>query len=44
MSQGFNYRRFYDRIAPIYAIGMCLIPVWRSYIFPYRAILTLRLG
>jgi ubiquinone/menaquinone biosynthesis C-methylase UbiE len=28
---GFNYQRFYDRIAPLYATAMRLLPVWRHY-------------
>jgi ubiquinone/menaquinone biosynthesis C-methylase UbiE len=27
----FNYQRFYDLIAPMYAAAMRLIPVWRHY-------------
>ena len=32
MSTSFNYQRFYDRVARIYAIGMPLIPMWRHYV------------
>jgi ubiquinone/menaquinone biosynthesis C-methylase UbiE len=31
-SSSFNYQRFYDRLAPIYATAIRLIPVWRHYI------------
>jgi ubiquinone/menaquinone biosynthesis C-methylase UbiE len=31
VGKGFDNRRFYDLIAPIYAIGIRLIPVWRHY-------------
>lgn len=32
VSTSFNYQRFYDRVARIYAIGMPLIPMWRHYV------------
>ncbi len=31
MSESFNYRRFYDRLSPVYGIAMRLTPVWRRY-------------
>lgn len=31
MSKPFNYRRFYDLLAPIYATGQRLLPMWRRY-------------
>jgi ubiquinone/menaquinone biosynthesis C-methylase UbiE len=31
MSRPFNYRRFYDVLAPMYATGQRLLPVWRRY-------------
>ena len=31
MSRSFHYQRFYDRIAPLYATAMRLLPVWRHY-------------
>jgi ubiquinone/menaquinone biosynthesis C-methylase UbiE len=31
MSKSFHYQRFYDRIAPLYATAMRLLPVWRHY-------------
>lgn len=30
--QGFDYQRFYDRLSPLYAAGMRLIPVWSAYV------------
>jgi len=31
MSQAFNYERFYDLLAPLYATGQRLLPMWRRY-------------
>ncbi|MBM3136380.1 MAG: class I SAM-dependent methyltransferase [Chloroflexi bacterium] len=31
MSSSFPYQRFYDRLAPLYATAMRLLPVWRRY-------------
>ena len=31
MSRPFNYRRFYDALAPMYATGQRLLPMWRRY-------------
>jgi arsenite methyltransferase len=31
MSKPFNYRRFYDLLAPMYATGQRLLPMWRRY-------------
>ncbi len=31
MSKPFSYRRFYDLLAPIYATGQRLLPMWRAY-------------
>jgi len=31
MSSSFPYQRFYDRLAPIYATAMRLLPMWRRY-------------
>jgi ubiquinone/menaquinone biosynthesis C-methylase UbiE len=31
MNKPFNYRRFYDALAPIYASGQRLFPMWRRY-------------
>jgi ubiquinone/menaquinone biosynthesis C-methylase UbiE len=31
MSKPFNYRRFYDLLAPIYGTGQQLLPMWRRY-------------
>ena len=31
MSKPFNYRRFYDSLAPMYATGQRLLPMWRGY-------------
>jgi ubiquinone/menaquinone biosynthesis C-methylase UbiE len=31
MSKPFSYRRFYDMLAPIYATGQRLLPMWRRY-------------
>jgi ubiquinone/menaquinone biosynthesis C-methylase UbiE len=31
MSKLFNYQRFYDLLAPIYATGQRLLPMWRRY-------------
>jgi ubiquinone/menaquinone biosynthesis C-methylase UbiE len=31
MSKPFNYRRFYDLLAPIYATGQRLLPMWQAY-------------
>jgi ubiquinone/menaquinone biosynthesis C-methylase UbiE len=31
MSKPFNYRRFYDWLAPLYATGQRLLPMWRRY-------------
>ena len=29
MADAFDYRRFYDRVAPVYAWGQVVLPVWR---------------
>lgn len=31
MSRPFNYQRFYDLLAPVYAGAMRLLPMWRRY-------------
>lgn len=31
MSKPFNYQRFYDWLAPVYATGQRLLPMWRGY-------------
>ena len=31
MSKPFNYKRFYDWLAPVYATGQRLLPMWRRY-------------
>jgi ubiquinone/menaquinone biosynthesis C-methylase UbiE len=31
MSKPFNYERFYDWLAPVYATGQRLLPMWRRY-------------
>lgn len=31
MNQPFNYERFYDLLAPLYATGQRLLPMWRRY-------------
>jgi ubiquinone/menaquinone biosynthesis C-methylase UbiE len=31
VGKSFNYQRFYDRLAPIYATAMRLLPVWLRY-------------
>lgn len=31
MSKLFSYRRFYDLVAPLYATGQRLLPMWRRY-------------
>lgn len=31
MSKPFNYQRFYDWLAPLYATGQHLLPMWRRY-------------
>jgi ubiquinone/menaquinone biosynthesis C-methylase UbiE len=31
MNKPFNYQRFYDLLAPIYATGQRLLPMWRRY-------------
>jgi ubiquinone/menaquinone biosynthesis C-methylase UbiE len=31
MNKPFNYQRFYDWLAPIYATGQRLLPMWRRY-------------
>ena len=31
MSSSFPYQRFYDRLAPLYATAMHLLPMWRRY-------------
>ncbi|MBX3053367.1 MAG: class I SAM-dependent methyltransferase [Caldilineaceae bacterium] len=30
-ADGFNYTRFYGAIAPVYGLGLALLPVWRHY-------------
>lgn len=32
MSNDFNYQRFYDNIAPVYGLGIRLLPMWQDYI------------
>lgn len=32
MQTEFDYQRFYDRLAPLYAPAMRLLPMWRAYI------------
>ncbi len=31
MGHSFDYRRFYDCVAPVYAWGQVVLPVWRHY-------------
>jgi ubiquinone/menaquinone biosynthesis C-methylase UbiE len=31
VGQPFSYERFYDLLAPVYAIGLRLLPMWRRY-------------